>query len=196
MRQKLILPINQAKLTASWKTDAYKARFGFGHYGVDLVSSAGRTAVYACGNGTVLAAGADSILGYYLVVRYDKAFCRAGHECEVIARMFHFASLAVGAGRRLTKDTRLGSYGNTGIYSAGAHLHLELDRDLAFPYYTPTLSGRSTRFTGSRYGATDATMDNPLDWLYCKTSGPDYQSYATAEDEFIRPEDRSIPAIV
>jgi len=192
--QQLILPINQAKLTASWKTQSYRTRFGFEHYGIDLVSTAGQTLVYASGNGTVLAAGYDNVFGYYLVIRYQTAR-RPGFTGEVICRMFHFASLLVRAGQRVTKDTKLGYYGNTGLYTTGAHLHLEMDRDVAYPYYTPTLSGRSTRFLGKTYGANDASMDNPLSWLHCKVSPPDNQRYTTADNQFIRLEDRSIAII-
>lgn len=194
MSQQLILPINHTKLTASWKTQSYRTRFGFGHYGIDLVSSTGQTLVYASGNGTVLAAGYDNVLGNYLVIRYAAAR-RPGFTGEVICRMFHFASLLVRAGQPVTKDTRIGHYGNTGLYSAGAHLHLEMDRDLAYPYYTPTLSGRSTRFLGRNLGATDATMDNPLSWLHCKVSSPDNQRFTTAKDPFIRSEDQTIVTI-
>ena len=159
-----------------------------------MVSSTGQSLVYASGNGTVLASGFDNVVGNYLVIRYDAAR-RPGYTGEVICRMFHFSSLLVRGGQRVTKDTKLGYYGNTGLYSSGAHLHLEVDRDLAHPYYTPTLFGRSTRFLGKHYGATDSTMDNPLSWLHCKVSPPDSQRYTTAWNLLIRGEDRAITEI-
>ncbi len=195
MSQQLILPINDAKLTASWKTLSYRVRFGFEHYGVDMVSSTGQSLVYASGNGTVLASGFDNILGNYLVIRYDAAR-RPGFTGEVICRMFHFSSLLVRGGQRVTKDSKLGYYGNTGACSTGAHLHLEMDRDLTYPYYTPTLSGRSTRFLGKNYGAVDSTLDNPISWLHCKVSPLDNQRYTTARNLFIRGEDRTIAEIL
>lgn len=192
MSQKLILPINHTRLTASWKTESYRKRFGFSHYGIDMTSSKGEQLVYASGTGTVLRAGWDSVLGNCLVLQYDEAENEAGQTAPLICRMFHMASLLAAKGQRINKDTRLGYYGNTGIYSAGAHLHLELDKDIRYPFYTPTISGRSTLFRGSRYGASDVTMVNPVSWLYCKSSAPDYQTYSTAGDGYIRSEDRSI----
>lgn len=195
MSQTLLLHINRTRLTASWKTQAYRQRFGFHHYGVDMVSAAGQTLVYAGGTGTVLAAGLDSVLGNILVIRYDRALSHSGAQAELVCRLFHFASLLVRQGQRVTKDIPLGRYGNTGRYSAGSHLHLELDTDTRYPFYTPTLSGRSSFFSGSGLGATDATMVNPMSWLYCKTSAPDSQSYTTAGDRYIRPEDEAVPVI-
>lgn len=195
MSQRLILPINQARLTASWKTEAYQKRFGFPHYGVDLVSARGNTLVYASGSGEVLAAGFDSLLGNSLVIRYDSAEAEDGRSWELICRMFHFGLLLVEEGWAVNKDTPLGYYGATRKYCLGAHLHLELDRDTRHPFHTPTLSGRSTFFRGSSLGATCETMENPIGWLFCKASPPDRQSYQTAEDSFIRMEDRRIPRL-
>lgn len=193
MSQKLILPINQTKLTASWKTPQYRQRFGFEHYGADLVSSLGQTLVYASGTGQVLLAGWDSALGYSLVLQYDSAQNAQGQKAPLVCRMFHFRSLLAKAGQPVTGDTPLGRYGSTGLYSTGAHLHMELDRDTAHPYYTPTLAGSTTLFRGRRQGATDATMVNPMAWLWRKASPPDNQTYQTARDAYIRPEDAVLP---
>ncbi len=38
------------------------------------------------------------------------------------------------AGQKITKDTRLGLYGNTGA-STGDHLHIEIDTDTKYPNY-------------------------------------------------------------
>ena len=45
---------------------------------------------------------------------------------------------------------------------------------------------------GRSAGANDETIRNPIDWLFCKQSPPDCQSYRTAGDEYIRPEDLEI----
>lgn len=197
MSQKLILPINNTKLTASYKTDAYKNRFGYHHYGGDLVSTAGVTTLYAMGSGTVMATGYDSIFGNFLIIKYPDAYNRnTGKSVDVICRMWHMASVAVKKGASITKDTKLGNYGNTGQYTTGAHLHIEFDTDTKYYFYTPSLSGKSTYFTGSWYGATDSTMSNPMTWLYCKTGAPDNQTYTTANDAYIRTEDKTIGKIV
>lgn len=45
-------------------------------------------------------------------------------------------------GQKITKDTVLGTMGNTGIYSTGVHLHLEIDTDTNEKYacWSPTVS--------------------------------------------------------
>ena len=67
MTQKLVLPYRGLhRVTVGWKAAAYPS-LGYGtHYGQDLVNSmsAGVLAnIYACGNGTVVAAGWDDALG-------------------------------------------------------------------------------------------------------------------------------------
>ena len=193
MAQKLIQPINDLYLTASYKNSSYKTSFGFTHYGVDCRSEQRKTTVYASGAGTVLAAGYDSVFGNILVIQYPEAYNKAtGKYVDVVVRYFHFASTSVTKGQAVTKDTVIGQYGNTGQYSVGAHLHFECDTDTKYPLWTPSLSGKSTYFTGSNAGASDATMSNPLSWIYCKSSSPDKQTYTTAEDSYINSADKSI----
>ena len=36
MAQKLILPINQARITAGYKNANYRKQFGYTHYGIDM----------------------------------------------------------------------------------------------------------------------------------------------------------------
>lgn len=45
-------------------------------------------------------------------------------------------------GQKITKDTVLGTMGNTGIYSTGVHLYLEIDTDTNEKYacWSPTVS--------------------------------------------------------
>ena len=35
-QQKLILPINETRITASYKNSNYKKQFGYTHYGIDM----------------------------------------------------------------------------------------------------------------------------------------------------------------
>lgn len=194
--QKLVLGINNTKLTASWKTDSYKNRFGLVHYGVDMVSSKGVNTLYANGNGTVLLSGKDSVLGNTIVIKYPNVYNRVTKKSsDIVIRYYHLASYYVVANQKVTKDTKIGLYGNTGQLSTGAHLHMEVDTDTKNPYFTPTLSGTSTYFKGRKYGANDSTMSNPISWLYCKSTAPDYQTYTTANDIYIRTEDKTIENI-
>lgn len=194
--QKLILPINKAKLTASWKTSAYLNRFGFVHYGADLVSTVGQTALYASGDGEVVAAGRDNVVGNVVVVRYNSALHRPSRFWrDVVFRYFHLASISVKKGQKVSKNTLLGYYGNTGILKMANHLHLEADTDTKYPLYSPTVKS-SNFIRGTTAGASDKTMRNPLEFLHCKTSRPDVQSYTHAGNSYIRTEDKKIEMIV
>lgn len=196
-RQKLILPINQCRITASYKTPAYKARFGFSHYGVDMVSSAGQATVYACGDGEVLCAGLDNLLGNVVVIRYDNAYNhKADGILSVIARCFHLANIRVRQGQNVTKDTVIGQYGNTGKYSAGAHLHLEFSSDLANPLASSTLGGGSNIMKAA---AKDCSID-PVFLLHRKAGPPDNQTIVVDQSccngqPYALPEYAAIPTI-
>lgn len=200
--QRLILPINDAKLTASWKTDAYKNRFGFVHYGIDLVSTVGNTTVYAMGECIVLGAGYDNVFGNSIVIKYPEVY---NHKTQtyhdLIVRYNHFASINVKKGEEIKNNSAgviekvIGQYGATGQYVSGAHLHLEVDTDTQWPFFTPSLSVQSTLFKGTKFNANDKTMSNPLDWIYCKADAPDKQTWTTANDVYIRSEDKTIQMI-
>lgn len=193
--QKLILPINDCKLTASWKTSAYASRFGFVHYGCDMVSASGNRTVYASGNGEVVEVGYDKVVGNVVVVQYHSALHRIDNRMvDVVFRYFHLETMFVSAGQVVTKDTRLGSYGNTGMLQMARHLHLEADKDVLHPLHSPTVH-TSSFLRGTAALANDRTMTNPLEWLHCKTDAPDLQSFTTAGDQFIRSEDRSLPTV-
>lgn len=193
--QRLILPINKAKLTASWKTAAYTASFGYVHYGIDLVSSIYDRTLYASGNGVVVTVGTDSVVSKVVIVRYADAYNRVGEKSQdVIFRYFHLDSIRVKAGQTVTKDTVLGAYGTTGLLGTGAHLHLEADTDTVWPSYSPTV-WNSSLLRGRVFGANDKTMQNPLEWLHCKNTPPDNQTWTTAGDSYIRAEDKNISII-
>lgn len=194
--QKLILPINSAKLTASMKTESYRTRFGFEHYGVDMVSASGTRTLYASGVGKVVAAGRDNVVGNVLAVCYLCAYHRpTGKPMDVVFRYFHLESFLVSQGDLVTKDTKLGLYGNTGSLKMAYHLHLEADTDIEHPLFSPTV-GSSTFLKGRSQGANDKTVASPIDWLHLKTSPPDNQSYTTAADIYIRKEDCQIGQLI
>jgi len=192
MSQKLIQPVNKAKLTASWKTTAYTNKFGYIHYGADMVSTLGNQTVYASGDGVVVASGLDSVVGNVIAVLYlDAKNSRTGAVQDIIVRYFHFDIRKVNKWDKVTKDTVLGLYGSTGLVGTGKHLHIEVDSDIAYPLYSPTVLS-SSLLRGRTLGANDKTMSNPMEWLFCKTSTPDFQTYITTNDAYIREEDKII----
>jgi murein DD-endopeptidase MepM/ murein hydrolase activator NlpD len=196
MVQKLILPINNIKLTASMKTAAYQKRFGYIHYGVDMVSAVGDRTLYASGDGLVVATGTDNVVGKVIAIVYQNVKnCATGAEEDVVFRYFHLESISVKAGDKVTKDTRLGIYGNTGSMQMAYHLHLEADTDTKNPLYSPTVNS-SSFLKGRIHGANDKTMRSAVDYLHCKTSGPDSQTFTTANDAYIQTSDKTIDKIV
>lgn len=194
MAQKLIQPINNARLTASYKwKDAYRKQFGGVHYGQDMT---GGPIVYAQGNGTVAFAGWDNVCGYVVGIVYDDCVNHfdGGHR-PLVGRYYHMSDVRVKKGQRVTKDTRIGTVGNTGKYTTGAHLHVELDTDTKYPAYTPTLTGDSNILKKGTRGAKDTTVD-PMRWTHTKASAPDNQTIVAGYGrDWVDPRDAKLPKI-
>lgn len=171
MAQKLIMPINQALLNASYKYPEYES-LGYGtHYGTDI---GGTTTMYASGIGKVVEAGEDSVFGNTVILQYDDAYIPVLDKVtSVVVRCFHLASIAVSKGDSVTKDTVIGVMGETGRYVTGVHLHIEVDTDCDYPTYTPSLSGNATICKAG----VDTTL-NPMKVFYLKTTAPDSQTMA------------------
>lgn len=173
MAQYLILPINKARLTSSYKNENYRKQYGFNHYGVDLVSTNGDRTVYAQGKGIVKAAGYDSLFGNTVVIVYSSAMDpRTKQVLNVTVRYYHLASIRVKDEQRVTKDTVIGVYGDTGKYVDGAHLHMEFDSDTKYYNYAPGIKASGTIIKKG----IDTTF-NPLDMTCVKTNAPDYQTF-------------------
>ena len=201
MQQKLILPINKTLVTASLLNPVYRTKYKFNHYGTDMVSAAGDRTVYASGTGTLIASGWDRYSGNTVVIRYPGAYCRAdGCWTDVIFRYFHLAEIArIPTGENaVTKDTVLGKYGGSGMGSLNywsPHLHVEADTDTRYPRYSPTFAASGEILFGQSAGATAATIRNCLDFLYRKTSGPDFQTYQTAGAPYVNTADFTLPEL-
>lgn len=169
--QLLTLPIQRMAVTAGYKNAKYLAQFGFRHYGIDAVSETGAREVHALGNGIVLAVGLDgtagdySGLGWVTVIRYDGVYIPGtGKVQDIIATTFHHetGSVLVKTGDKVTAQTVLARYGNTGgttINGAkmGAHLHLQLDADTAYPLYCSGISGKGSGLL--KRGTSDSTIN-------------------------------------
>lgn len=170
--QKLILPINKCYITASKGMKAYLQRFGFSHFGVDLISYDGNNTVYASGDGKVLGVGVDNILGKCCIVLYKNAANHlTGKVHDVVFRYFHASNVLVKIGQTVDTNTKLLLYGNTGKYSTGAHLHLSCDLDTKNFKYEAGLAKDGTYIKPG----TSSTMVNPFEFLHCKDSSPDNQ---------------------
>lgn len=174
-KQKLIFPINKMRLTAGYKNVNYRTQFGYTHYGVDC-TDLGRSdfRIWGSGNGEVTHAGWSNSGGNVVIVVYRECEMKDGSVKNLTMRYYHLKDINVKVGQKITKDTRIGHYGNTGA-SSGAHLHLEIDTDIRYPNYTPQISSHS----GVLKSGTDSTV-NPCTALWCKTTYPDYQSLHNA----------------
>lgn len=123
--QQLIQPINKCRLTASYKNPSYSKKYGFVHYGADMISIQGNTTVYASGNGVVTNVGTDSVVGKIVVIKYPAAYNHLSQSYhDIIARYYHLDNIKISAGNTVTKDTVIGNYGNTGMLVMGKHLHI------------------------------------------------------------------------
>ncbi len=197
-QQKLILPLNNTILSASYKNTAYEGTFGYVHYGIDQYSNYSTT-IYGSGTGTVIAKGWDEKAGNVVVVKYPKAHNHKTNVYEdVIFRYFHLDSIGnISVGDSITKDTVLGYYGGSGMGQQNywsPHLHIEADTDTDYPCYSPTFSVGGSIIKGVSFGANDSTCHSALEYLYKKTSAPDNQTYTTDGNEYINSGDETLPS--
>lgn len=184
MGQKLLQPVNQMTVSASYLNPAYEKKFGFKHYGYDCYGAS--TTIWSQGDGIVLETGTDSCYGTFVVAMYFDVE-GAGN---VIANYFHLASASVKTGLFLNKDIRLGSMGKTGTYATGVHLHTEMR------VYVPGQEKLLSPFgTDSFKQDRVAKWMDPLSIMYCKTSAPDNQKYATTNDAYINSGNKTIKII-
>lgn len=188
--QYLILPLNKAQLTAGYKNPSYKNKFGFRHYGIDLSNDANddRT-LWAMGTGVVKAVGLDNVFGNVVVVVYKNCYIHAtGKTQDLTVRLYHMASTSVKVGQTVTTATKLGVMGNTGKYTTGAHVHVEIDTDTQMPTYAPGLAGNSNIIKKG----VDTTL-SPSDVLYIKPTAPDKQTLVFAAGKYADRDEADLP---
>lgn len=155
--QKLILPFTKQMMLCGYKNKKYADYWGYAHFGVDISSiqgGAGTDAtIYASGEGTVVAAGKDSKLGYGLAVLYKDCYNHhTGKSCDLIARYMHMCKLHVTAGQKVKTGDKLATEGKEG--TGDYHLHLEFDTDTSWPINTPQVAGSNFWKKG-----TDSTVN-------------------------------------
>ena len=175
MAQKLILPINKCRITSGYKNANYKRQFGYTHYGVDMTDKARKDkTVWGSGIGTITHCGWHPSGGNVVVAVYKDCLLPNGKTMDITMRYYHLEKIYVTKNQKITKDTKLGLYGNTGA-SSGAHLHIEVDTDIKYPNYTPQTS-KSNEVLKS---GVDSTL-NPVNVLWVKASSPDWQEVSNS----------------
>ena len=86
------------------------------HTGQDIPAPTGAT-IISSGDGTVLFAGWNWGYGYLTLI---------DHGGGLVTAYAHQSALLVGKGQTVTAGQTIGRVGNTGAFSAGAHLHYEV----------------------------------------------------------------------
>lgn len=167
--QYLKLPIDNFKPTAGYKNEKYAVEWHYTHFGTDCVSASKNRALYGLGNGKVIAAGLDGLngkttgdgsgCGYCLIIVYDDVFNHySGNHYDVTCTYMHMAEMPkVKKGDKVTADTLLGYYGNTGAKTSGSHLHIQFDRDTKYPLLCCGISKAGHNLL--KKGKVDSTVD-------------------------------------
>ena len=128
------------KPTAGYQNKRYFKKWGFAHYGTDCVSVGGNRALYGLGDGVVSAAGLDGLngkttgtgsgCGYCLIVIYKDCYnWLFDKSYDVTVTYMHMEAMPkVKKGDKVTADTLLGYYGNTGANTTGPIFIFNLTR--------------------------------------------------------------------
>lgn len=173
MSQKLILPFKNNIISAAYKMAAYKNKYGYSHYGIDMGCDEKGYNVYALGNGTVISSGLNNNslnkgLGNCIIIKYEDVNCNNGETRDLICQMFHFDTIKVFAGQKVKRDTIIGDYGNTGINynpspNVGRHLHLQFSTDIKNPSLAFGISSDSNGVIVKK-ASSDNTVDPSIVW--------------------------------
>lgn len=141
---------------------------------------------YASGDGTVVDIGGIGItgVGYWTAIRYDNVYKWSTGTSSltivpaIIVRYFHLASKpSLKCGKPVNLDTIIGTYGHTGKWHdrMGSHPHVEVDTDINYPLYTPTLTGAAGGLFPRYRDSRDTTID-PASVFFLKKTAPENQT--------------------
>lgn len=170
--EKAIMPLNNARITAGYKNPAYEKKMKFKHYGIDMADlKRADLSVYAPFKMKIVEAGTDNVMGITLIgVSVNPIDIHHGPKkgsSRLVVRMAHLAKIHVKEGDVVSpEDKKIADYGMTGIHGNSPHLHVELDTDIEYPQYSPTL-GRSSNIWKE---GTDSTV-NPMDVFKVDSEG-------------------------
>ena len=196
MTEKAILPLNNARITAGYKNALYRQKMGFAHFGTDMADLNRKdTAVYAPFKMKVVAVGYDNLMGGTIIAvsvnPIDVHYGPKKGARRLAVRMAHLAKMYVKVGDVVAPDdAKIADYGSTGKYGGSAHLHIEIDTDINYPQYSPTLSRSSNIWKTGR----DSTV-NPMDVFKVDASGKrGYKqslSHAKSSGAWVQPDDKT-----
>lgn len=196
MIEKAILPLNNARITAGYKNPTYHKAMGFQHFGIDMADLKRKDlSVYAPFKMKVAFVGNDTLMGGTIIAvsenLIDVHYGPKKGAHRLVVRMAHLAKCFVKVGDVVEPEgDKIADYGSTGRYGGSSHLHIELDTDINYPTYSPTLSRSSNIWKAG----TDSTV-NPMDVFKVDASGQrGYKqtfSHANASGAWVQPDDKT-----
>lgn len=162
--QLFLFPIANGAITAGYRNAKYLEKQGYPHFGIDITSDSRYADILASGNGVVLGTEfCDNSLGNIAVIQYDNVFLpESGETVSLIARYYHMLTMTVQAGDTVAANQAIGTIDHS--HEWYNHIHLELDTDLAYPFYTPQVAEASSALL-NRYPADGASIIEPIDIL-------------------------------
>ena len=162
--QLLIYPTMDCRVTGGYKNAKYRNAHGHIHYGTDFVGRYTPFDVVAQGNGTVLGVEKNqNSIGGVIVIKYDNVYNPKTKKVEdLIVRCYHIFTIKVKKNQRVKAYDVIGSCDNS--HKWWNHIHLEVDRDTKYPFYTPQVAEASSKLL-IQNGSNDRTLINPMDIL-------------------------------
>lgn len=163
--QLLIFPMIECTVAGGFKNSLYKKDYGYVHYGVDFDDRWGKDFdVIASGDGKVLGIEKNSnSIGGVVVIQYDNVQLPGTRQIiPLIARYYHLYNVKVVKGQTVKAYDVIGTV--SGGHKWYNHVHMELDTDIKYPFYTPQVSEDASKLL-VRNGATDTTLLNPMNVL-------------------------------
>ena len=196
MVEKAILPLNNARVTAGYKNELYKKSMGFEHFGTDMADKFRKDiSIYAPFKMKIVEVGSDTLMGGTIIATsvnpIDIHYGPKKGSRRLTVRMAHLAKTYVKVGDIVSpEDTKIADYGSTGKYGGSPHLHIEIDTDVEYPQYSPTLSRSSNLWKKGK----DSTL-NPMDVFKVDASGQrgfkQTFSHAKASGGWVKPDDKT-----
>lgn len=194
MTEKAILPLNNARITAGYKNASYHKALGFKHFGTDMADLKRKDyAVYAPFKMKIVAVGNDTLMGGTIIAISENPIDvhhgpKKGSR-RLVVRMAHLAKMFVKEGDVVSPEgSKIADYGSTGKYGGSPHLHIELDTDINYAVYSPTLARSSNIWKAG----TDSTI-NPMDVFKVDATGQrGYKqtfNHAASSGAWVQPDD-------
>ena len=106
-------------VTCGWT--CYIDGWRYYHYAIDIGGITGEN-IYPTANGTVVRVGYDDDGGNYAIIQHNV------NGVAYASRYMHMARVFVTTNQKVSRDTVIGTVGNTGSFTTGPHLHFNISR--------------------------------------------------------------------